>query len=106
ISFITYFYFKESDALQQSSTSIEYTESTTISSNPKKQLTKEERKRRDQLLARFSYDLDEIVENEYGEAEIQYKDRSEIKETNNGRFYFYVLIILNYLRQLIFTLFT
>ena len=69
--------------------SVESTESTTVSlRNPKKQLTKEERKRRDQLLARYSYDLDEIVENEDGEAEIQYKDKSETKVINNGRFYF------------------
>ncbi|CAG8557579.1 13649_t:CDS:2 [Funneliformis caledonium] len=73
---------KEAAALQQNfenaSTSIE---PATISlRNPKKQLTKEERKRREQLLARYSYELDEVVENEDGEAEIQYKDRSAIKE--------------------------
>ena len=56
-----------------------------LSRSTKKQLTKEERKKREKLLARYSYDLDEIVENEDGEAEIKYKDRSEIKEISNGR---------------------
>ncbi len=61
--------------------------------NPKKQLTKEERKKREKLLARYSYDLDEVVENEDGEAEIQYKDRSETKGINDGRYYFIINII-------------
>lgn len=50
----------------------------------KKQLTKEDRKRREKLLERYSYDLDEVIENEDGEAEIQYKDRNETKEINEG----------------------
>lgn len=64
--------------------------------NPKKQLTKEERKKREQLLAKYSYDLDEVVENEDGEAEIRYKDRSETKEVNNGK-YFILYYFKNYL---------
>jgi hypothetical protein len=64
--------------------------------NTKKQLTKEERKRREKLLERYSYDLDEVVENEDGEAEIQYKDRNETKEINTGKqFYYYHYFILN-----------
>jgi hypothetical protein len=62
--------------------------------NPKKQLTKEERKKREQLLARYSYDLDEVVENEYGEAEISYKDRSETKEINSGKYFIFYIIKL------------
>ncbi|KAG0054442.1 hypothetical protein BGZ83_011236 [Gryganskiella cystojenkinii] len=41
-----------------------------------KNMTKEERKKRDALLAQYGYDLDEMVENEDGEMEIVYKDRS------------------------------
>jgi len=75
---------KECDALQQKSDASISTESPTmLPHNTKKQLTKEERKRREKLLARYSYDLDEVVENEEGEAEIQYKDRGETKEINN-----------------------
>ncbi|RIA99277.1 hypothetical protein C1645_478633 [Glomus cerebriforme] len=83
----------ESEALQQKSGVSISTESTTSLRNTKKQLSKEERKRREKLLARYSYDLDEVVENEDGEAEIQYKDRSETKEINNSTYYFIFKII-------------
>ncbi|GBB94673.1 hypothetical protein RclHR1_00240021 [Rhizophagus clarus] len=74
---------EECDAIQQISDASTSTESPTmLPRNAKKQLTKEERKRRDKLLERYSYDLDEVVENEDGEAEIQYRDRNETKEIN------------------------
>ncbi|KAF9083372.1 hypothetical protein BGX29_011110 [Mortierella sp. GBA35] len=41
-----------------------------------KNMTKEERKKRDALLAQYGYDLDEMVEGADGEMEIVYKDRS------------------------------
>lgn len=41
-----------------------------------KTMTKEERKKRDALLAQYGYDLDEMVEGADGEMEIVYKDRS------------------------------
>ncbi|KAG0031559.1 hypothetical protein BGZ81_001034 [Podila clonocystis] len=41
-----------------------------------KTMTKEERKKRDALLAQYGYDLDEMVEGADGEMEIMYKDRS------------------------------
>ncbi|GJJ72394.1 hypothetical protein EMPS_04751 [Entomortierella parvispora] len=41
-----------------------------------KNMTKEERKKRDALLAQYGYDLDEMVEGADGELEIVYKDRS------------------------------
>ncbi|KAI1314924.1 hypothetical protein EDD11_001561 [Mortierella claussenii] len=41
-----------------------------------KNMTKEERKKREALLAQYAYDLDEMVEGEDGELEIVYKDRS------------------------------
>ncbi|KAF9910685.1 hypothetical protein BX616_010797 [Lobosporangium transversale] len=41
-----------------------------------KNMTKEERKKREALLAQYAYDLDEMVEGEDGEMEIRYKDRS------------------------------
>ncbi|KAF9408407.1 hypothetical protein BGZ94_002321 [Podila epigama] len=41
-----------------------------------KTMTKEERKKRDALLAQYGYDLDEMVEGDDGELEIVYKDRS------------------------------
>ncbi|KAG0199002.1 hypothetical protein BGX28_007631 [Mortierella sp. GBA30] len=41
-----------------------------------KNMTKEERKKRDALLAQYGYDLDEMVEGADGEMEIAYKDRS------------------------------
>ncbi|KAF9922540.1 hypothetical protein FBU30_007326 [Linnemannia zychae] len=41
-----------------------------------KNMTKEERKKRDALLAQYGYDLDEMVESANGEMEIVYKDRS------------------------------
>ncbi|KAG0328364.1 hypothetical protein BGZ99_005547 [Dissophora globulifera] len=41
-----------------------------------KNMTKEERKKRDALLAQYGYDLDEMVEGDDGEMEIVYKDRS------------------------------
>lgn len=42
-----------------------------------KTMTKEERKKRDALLAQYGYDLDEMVEGADGEMEIVYKDRSK-----------------------------
>ncbi|KAF9572478.1 Protein transport protein S9 plasma membrane t-SNARE [Mortierella alpina] len=42
-----------------------------------KNMTKEERKKRDALLAQYGYDLDEMVEGADGEMEIVYKDRSK-----------------------------
>ncbi|KAJ3330296.1 hypothetical protein HDU76_006013 [Blyttiomyces sp. JEL0837] len=42
----------------------------------KSQMTKEERRKRDQLLKTYGWDVDEIVENENGEAEILYKGAS------------------------------
>ncbi|KAF9282534.1 Protein transport protein S9 plasma membrane t-SNARE [Mortierella alpina] len=42
-----------------------------------KNMTKEERKKRDALLAQYGYDLDEMVEGADGEMEIIYKDRSK-----------------------------
>ncbi|KAG0233757.1 hypothetical protein BGW42_007217 [Actinomortierella wolfii] len=41
-----------------------------------KNMTKEERKRREALLAQYGFDMDEIVEGADGELEISYKDRS------------------------------
>ncbi|KAF9352569.1 hypothetical protein BGX26_009654 [Mortierella sp. AD094] len=41
-----------------------------------KNMTKEERKKREALLAQYAYDLDEMVEGDDGEMEIVYKDRS------------------------------
>ncbi|KAF8906933.1 hypothetical protein BGZ58_006235, partial [Dissophora ornata] len=41
-----------------------------------KNMTREERKKREALLAQYDYDQDEIVEGEDGEMEIVYKDRS------------------------------
>ncbi|RGB27873.1 hypothetical protein C1646_673671 [Rhizophagus diaphanus] len=74
---------KECDAIQQKSDALISTESPTmLPRNTKKRLTKEERKRREKLLERYSYDLDEVIENEDGEAEIQYKDKNETKEIN------------------------
>lgn len=35
-------------------------------------------------MQQYGYDLDEIRENEQGEAEIVYKDRSGTKKTNEG----------------------
>ena len=45
-----------------------------------KNMTKEERKKRDALLAQYGYDLDEMVEGADGEMEIVYKDRSKGSE--------------------------
>ncbi|RKP06021.1 hypothetical protein THASP1DRAFT_25583 [Thamnocephalis sphaerospora] len=42
-----------------------------------KEMTREERERRERLLARYGFDLDEIVETADGETEIVYKDRTE-----------------------------
>ncbi|KAL1936783.1 hypothetical protein VTP01DRAFT_917 [Rhizomucor pusillus] len=47
-----------------------------------KQLTKEERAQREKLMQQYGYDLDEIRENEQGEAEVVYKDRSNSKRSN------------------------
>ncbi|KAF9432812.1 hypothetical protein BGZ76_010293 [Entomortierella beljakovae] len=41
-----------------------------------KNMTREERKKREALLAQYAYDLDEMVEGDDGEMEIVYKDRS------------------------------
>ncbi|KAF9583668.1 hypothetical protein BGW38_008902 [Lunasporangiospora selenospora] len=41
-----------------------------------KEMSKDERKRRDALLAQYGYELDDVVEGEDGETEIMYKDRS------------------------------
>ncbi|KAG0265504.1 hypothetical protein DFQ27_000583 [Actinomortierella ambigua] len=41
-----------------------------------KNLTKEERRKREALLAQYGFDMDEIVEGDDGELEISYKDRS------------------------------
>ncbi|KAK3821569.1 MAG: hypothetical protein J3Q66DRAFT_438395 [Benniella sp.] len=49
-----------------------------------KDMTKEERKKREALLAKYAYDLDEMVEGEDGETEIQYKDRSGTKNGAGG----------------------
>jgi hypothetical protein len=49
-----------------------------------KDMTKEERKKREALLAKYAYDLDEMVEGEDGETEIQYKDRSGTKNSAGG----------------------
>ncbi|KAJ3094039.1 hypothetical protein HDU97_008662 [Phlyctochytrium planicorne] len=43
---------------------------------PAKQLSKEERRRRDQFLSKYAYDVDEIVEGADGEAEVLYKGSS------------------------------
>ncbi|KAF9198006.1 hypothetical protein BGZ49_001306 [Haplosporangium sp. Z 27] len=47
-----------------------------------KNMTKEERKKRDALLAQYGYDLDEMVEGADGEMEIVYKDRSSKSSSN------------------------
>ncbi|KAG0259480.1 hypothetical protein BG011_002592 [Mortierella polycephala] len=47
-----------------------------------KNMTKEERKKRDALLAQYGYDLDEMVEGADGEMEIVYKDRSGGKSSS------------------------
>lgn len=49
-----------------------------------KDMTKEERKKREALLAKYAYDLDELVEGDDGETEIQYKDRSGTKNSAGG----------------------
>ncbi|CAH1762006.1 22276_t:CDS:2 [Entrophospora sp. SA101] len=49
-----------------------------------KKLEQEERKKREQLLAKYSYDFDEIVENEDGEAEIN-RNRDVVKEEERMR---------------------
>ncbi|KAK3845535.1 MAG: hypothetical protein J3R72DRAFT_418560 [Linnemannia gamsii] len=49
-----------------------------------KTMTKEERKKRDALLAQYGYDLDEMVEGADGEMEIVYKDRSGGKGADKG----------------------
>ncbi|KAF9974828.1 hypothetical protein BGZ73_001688 [Actinomortierella ambigua] len=41
-----------------------------------KNLTKDERRRREALLSQYGFDMDEIVEGDNGELEISYKDRS------------------------------
>ncbi|KAF9183192.1 hypothetical protein BGZ51_004194 [Haplosporangium sp. Z 767] len=47
-----------------------------------KNMTKEERKKREALLAQYGYDLDEMVEGADGEMEIVYKDRSGGKSSS------------------------
>ncbi|KAF9928824.1 hypothetical protein BGZ67_006750 [Mortierella alpina] len=49
-----------------------------------KNMTKEERKKRDALLAQYGYDLDEMVEGADGEMEIVYKDRSKASGAASG----------------------
>nr|CAG8545317.1 9882_t:CDS:2 [Entrophospora candida] len=49
-----------------------------------KKLEQEERKKREQLLAKYSYDFDEIVENEDGEAEIN-RNRDVVKDEERMR---------------------
>ncbi|KAG0246257.1 hypothetical protein B0O80DRAFT_254346 [Mortierella sp. GBAus27b] len=49
-----------------------------------KNMTKEERKKRDALLAQYGYDLDEMVEGDNGEMEIVYKDRSGSSSTTKS----------------------
>nr|CAG8499626.1 15947_t:CDS:2 [Entrophospora candida] len=57
---------QDSEITQQSLSSSSSSSPTTLSlrETKTKQLTKEERKKREQLLAKYSYDFDEIVENE------------------------------------------
>jgi hypothetical protein len=42
-----------------------------------KQMTKEERARRERLMREYGYDLEDVVEGANGETEIVYKDRSK-----------------------------
>ncbi|KAF9115580.1 hypothetical protein BGX27_007317 [Mortierella sp. AM989] len=49
-----------------------------------KNMTKEERKKREALLAQYAYDLDEMVEGDDGEMEIMYKDRSGKSSSAGG----------------------
>lgn len=60
-----------------------------------KQLTKEERAQREKLMQQYGYDLDEIRENEQGEAEVVYKDRSNSKRSNEGIYLSALTLYLN-----------
>jgi hypothetical protein len=50
-----------------------------------KELSREERERREKLIARYGFELDEIVETADGETEIIYKDRSESSQSTQGK---------------------
>ncbi|KAJ3115601.1 hypothetical protein HDU96_000358 [Phlyctochytrium bullatum] len=43
-------------------------------------ISKEERRRREQLLAKYAYDIDEIVEGADGEAEVLYRGQEKVSE--------------------------
>ncbi|RUS14770.1 hypothetical protein BC938DRAFT_477228 [Jimgerdemannia flammicorona] len=56
---------------------IEQPESTSFSQrHQRRDMSKEERAKRDQLLAQYGYQLDEVIEGANGEAEIVYKDHA------------------------------
>ncbi|KAI8852014.1 hypothetical protein BC829DRAFT_91315 [Chytridium lagenaria] len=63
---------------------LEALKETTLSEPKKKVLTKEERRKRDQLLAKYGYDVDEIVEGADGEAEFVYRGDTSVPELSIG----------------------
>ncbi|KAJ3215375.1 hypothetical protein HDU67_000531 [Dinochytrium kinnereticum] len=78
---------KESAAVQAipaSEAELEVLREIRITDEPKKKmLTKEERRKRDQLLAKYGYDVDDIVEGADGEAEVVYKGESSSNDFNS-----------------------